>query len=126
MDQLLSIHRLSLEKNLEPTAAEQKALADAEQLFSRQSEAISDAEHGTLHVSRTTEHAWQPRRRSLSSQAGIGSCTIRKSERLWRRAASSVFWRPRKLEFYSVSVIAGWLLSVAVSMLRWFTPWASH
>jgi predicted RNA-binding Zn-ribbon protein involved in translation (DUF1610 family) len=33
MNQLLEIHRLSLEKNIEPTAAEQQALAEAEQLF---------------------------------------------------------------------------------------------
>jgi hypothetical protein len=33
MNQLLEIHRLNLEKNVEPTAAEQQALADAEQLF---------------------------------------------------------------------------------------------
>lgn len=33
MNQLLEFHRLSLEKNVEPTEAEQTALADAEQLF---------------------------------------------------------------------------------------------
>lgn len=33
MNQLLEIHRLGLEKNVEPTEAEQQALAEAEQLF---------------------------------------------------------------------------------------------
>ena len=108
MDQLLSIHRLSLEKNLEPTAAEQKALADAEQLF-----LDNQKQYQTLNTELSTFHAQQntlaARQRALAAKLELARAPIRKEfEQLWQRHQYTLALA--KLGFLlPLSVIAGWL-----------------
>lgn len=108
MDQLLSIHRLSLEKNVEPTAAEQQALAESEQLFldnQKQYQSLN-AEISTLHAQ---SNALEARQRALAIRLETAREPIREEfERLWQQHQYRLALA--KLGFLlPLSLIAGWL-----------------
>lgn len=108
MNQLLSIYRLALEKNVEPTAAEQKALAEAEQLFLDNQKKYQElnAEIAQLHAQK---NVLDGRRRVLADKLEKVREPIRAEyDRVWQRHQYKVALA--KLAFLlPLSAIAGWL-----------------
>jgi hypothetical protein len=85
MEQLVSLHRLSLEKNVEPTEGEQQALADAQQLFLGNQRQYQDlnTEISALHAQ---HNALETRERALNKTLAEARKPIQEEfERLWQR-----------------------------------------
>lgn len=108
MNQLLEIYRLGLEKNVEPTAEEQKALAEAEQRFLENQKRYQElnAEISTLHAQQVELDA---RQQTLAERLQKAREPIQKEyERLWQ-------WHQYKLALAKLAfllplvTIAGWL-----------------
>jgi hypothetical protein len=108
MNQLLSIHRLGLEKNVEPTEAEQKALAEAEQLFLDNQKKYQElnTELADLHAQQTTLAA---HRQALAEKLETARKPIlAEFDRLWQRHQYRLALA--KLAFLlPLSAIAAWL-----------------
>jgi predicted RNA-binding Zn-ribbon protein involved in translation (DUF1610 family) len=108
MNQLLEFHRLSLEKNVEPTAAEQQSLAEAEQLFLENQKQYQQLNTESVQLNETLSDL-QRRQRTLAETLQQARIPIqREFERLWQ-------WHQFKLAaakltaLLPLTLIAGWL-----------------
>ncbi len=112
MDQLLSIRRLGLEKSIEPTEAEQKALADAEQLFLENQKAYQtlSQEIGEFQEQLRT---LATRERELNTRLEVAREPIRAEyERQWQ-------WHQWRLAGAKLAVLLPLIVAVAWAFLRW-------
>jgi predicted RNA-binding Zn-ribbon protein involved in translation (DUF1610 family) len=108
MNQLLEVHRLSLEKNVEPTQTEQEALAEAEQLFLDNQKQYQQLNTEIVLLEEQLSTLGQ-RQESLNEQLETARVPIRQEYQRLRQWHDLMLAAIKLAVLLPLSLIAGWL-----------------